>query len=78
VLWRGIPWFPVRGNHGGEYPLAHDMLPLPNNNQWYARTYGPLRIVVLDATSTRLELEAIDPVNGEVLDAFTILSKPAL
>ncbi len=48
VLWRTIPWFPVRGNHDGESRLAHDMLPMPNNSQWYARTYGPLRIVVLD------------------------------
>ena len=48
VLWRTIPWFPVRGNHDGETGLAHDMMPVPNNSQWYARTYGPLRIVVLD------------------------------
>jgi len=43
-----IPWFPVRGNHDGESPLAHQMLQLPNGNQWYAMTYGPFRIVALD------------------------------
>lgn len=47
-LLRQTPWFPVRGNHDGEFALARDMMPLPESNRWYARTYGPLRLVVLD------------------------------
>ncbi|MFO0946541.1 MAG: metallophosphoesterase family protein [Planctomycetota bacterium] len=47
-LLRTVPWYPVRGNHDNNFPLAQRMMPLPGNNHWYARTYGSLRIVVLD------------------------------
>lgn len=53
-LLRTVPWYPVRGNHDNNFPLALRMMPLPGNNHWYARTYGPLRIVVLD---TNLDYE---------------------
>jgi hypothetical protein len=43
-----VPWFPVRGNHDGESEAARDHCPLPETDRWYARTVGPLRIVVLD------------------------------
>lgn len=48
-LVRSVPWYAVRGNHDGEFPLALKMLPLPGNNHWYATTYGPVRWVFLDS-----------------------------
>jgi predicted phosphodiesterase len=48
-LLRTVPWFPVRGNHDGESDLAKEMLRLPEGNGWYAVTFGPLRLVVLDS-----------------------------
>lgn len=50
-LLRTIPWYPVRGNHDGIFSLALEMLPLPDSNHWYARTYGKLRIVALDTNT---------------------------
>lgn len=47
-LFRSIPWYPVRGNHDGEFPLSLEMLRLPGSNRWYARTQGPVRYVILD------------------------------
>jgi 3',5'-cyclic AMP phosphodiesterase CpdA len=49
-LFRAIPWYPTRGNHdydrGAE--LANEMLPLPQSNHWYAKSYGPVRLLVLN------------------------------
>lgn len=50
-LLRTTPWYPVRGNHDGIFALALEMLPLPDSNHWYARTYANLRIVALDTNS---------------------------
>ena len=44
-----VPWFPVRGNHDGEYYLTDQMLPGPTGKSYYAYSYGILRVVVLDS-----------------------------
>lgn len=65
-LLRTIPWYPVRGNHDYDRgtELANDMLPLPQNNQWYAKTYGPIRLLVLN-TNIR-ELHQIEWLEQEM------------
>jgi acid phosphatase type 7 len=49
-LLRTIPWYPVRGNHdySGGAEVALQMLPLPQTNHWYAKTYGPIRLLALN------------------------------
>jgi 3',5'-cyclic AMP phosphodiesterase CpdA len=47
-LLRTTPWFPVRGNHDGDWGLSWQMLPFPDNPHFYARTLGPVRVVALD------------------------------
>jgi len=52
-LLRSVPWYPVRGNHdySDDNDLCYDMLPLPVNDHYYAVSYGPLRIVVIDSNN---------------------------
>lgn len=47
-LLSSIPWFPIRGNHDGEYKLTNQMLPRLQKQCWYACTYQNMRIVILD------------------------------
>ncbi len=47
-LLRSVPWLPARGNHDGESALARRLCPLPGDAGHCARTFGPLRVVVLD------------------------------
>jgi hypothetical protein len=80
-----VPWFPARGNHDGESILAQQMLPLPNNNRWYAQMLGPVRLVVLDTNvdfgpkseQTRwLEDEVAGPVWKEAKYRIVSFHKP--
>jgi hypothetical protein len=48
ALLARVPWYPARGNHDGVSELALAMLPLPDSGRYYARTYGPLRVVAID------------------------------
>jgi len=52
-LIRTVPWYPVRGNHdySEDNDLCYDMLPLPNNDHYYAVSYGPLRLVIIDSNN---------------------------
>ncbi len=55
-LMNNTPLFPVMGNHeyypdlGNTETFADEYFSLPNNERWYAFTYGNVRFVVLDST----------------------------
>ena len=50
-LFSSVPWYPVRGNHDydPDSDLCYKMLPLPETNHYYAKSYGPLRILIIDS-----------------------------
>ena len=50
-LIANTPFFPVLGNHENDAPYYYDYFSLPGNEQYYAITYGPARIIGLDTNA---------------------------
>lgn len=47
-LMKNTPMFPVLGNHEASGPLFSKFFSLPNNEQWFAFTYGCVQFIALN------------------------------
>lgn len=54
-LSQEVPVFFARGNHEKHYELSYAFSALPWDTGWYAFTYGPLAVLVLDSQTAGLD-----------------------